>query len=366
MTEPIPTDVMSLLRAHRDAIDATDDELLALLRKRADLARAIGELKRSSALAMHAPERERWVMQRLAAKADDGLPREAIVAVFREVMSACLRLEEPIRVACLGPGSTFSFLALQKVFGVGAVAVSEPTIDLVFDAAENGRAHYAIVPMENSSEGGVNATLQRLLSTGLVISSQCYLRVEQNLASLAASLSDVQVVHSHPQALGQTRRWLAEHLPQAALRETRSTSIACQHALEDPTSAAICSTASALENDLPLLARNVHDAVGNETRFLVLARDRMYKQRDDDITSLVFAVNDTAGSLQTALEVFSRHGVNLHKLQSIPDTSKPWSVYFWLDAGLPEHDPRLGAALVELGALSTSLRVLGSYPRVAE
>jgi chorismate mutase / prephenate dehydratase len=350
----------------RASIDSIDDSLVSLLVQRAANAREIGELKRSAALTMHVPERERQIGERLSAKATEDLPRESIISVFREIMSVCLRLEEPLRVACLGPGTTFSHLAMQRIFGAGALAVSEPTLDLVFDAAEKGQAHYAVVPFENSTEGGVNATLRRLVSTPLEVTAQYYLLVEHNLASLASSLLDVRIVYSHPQALGQARRWLAEHLPHADLRETQSTAGACANARQDVQSAAICSVSSALEHDLPFLARNIHDLQGNETRFLVLAPTRLYAPREEDITSLVFSVRDSFGSLSAALEVFTHHGVNLKKLQSVPDAARPWSAIFWLDADLPMTDKRLATALDALGGLTTSLRVLGSYPTLGD
>lgn len=351
---------------HRRAIDETDDALLALLRRRAEHARAIGELKRGSALSMHVPERERQVIERLAAMASPEFPRDAIVSVFREIMSACLRLEEPVRVSCLGPGTTFSHIAMQRIFGVGAQAISEPTLDLVVEAAERERAHYAVVPVENSTEGSVNAALARLVSTPLRIAAQCYLRVEQNLAASPSTpdASSIREVHSHPQALGQARRWLAEHLPHATLVETGSTAAACAHAALTPGVAALCSVPAALEHGLTLLARNVHDVAGNETRFVVLSRSPMFTPRETDSTTLVFGVNDASGSLAGALQAFARNQVNLTSLRSIPDRARPWSVSFWVDAAVPEGDPRFVKALEELGGHITSMRVLGSYPTV--
>lgn len=346
----------------RCEIDALDDSIVELLWRRACCARDIGLLKRAAALPMHVPERERQVMERLRAKATSELPAEAIASVFREIMSVCLQLEEPLRVACLGPGTTFSFMAMQRMFGVGAQAVSEPTLDLVFDAAERGQAHYAVVPLENSTEGSVSATLRRLVSTSLHVSAQCFVQVEHNVASKAAKLDDVQVVYSHPQALAQSRRWLAEHLPNAELRETRSTAGACAFAVQNKHAAALCSVAAALESGLPFLARNVHDMEGNETRFLLLSKAPLFTPRSEDLTSLVFAVSDKFGSLAAALEVFTRHGVNLKKLQSIPDASKPWTALFWLDAQCPSHDLRMAGALQDLAHIATSVRVLGSYP----
>ncbi len=346
----------------RNEIDALDDALVELLTQRAVCARDIGRLKKAASLSMHVPERERQVVERLSKKATPELPPDAITSVFREIMSVCLRLEEPLRISCLGPGTTFSHMAMQRIFGVGAVPVSEPTLDLVFDAAERGQAHYAVVPFENSTEGSVNATLRRLVSTPLQVSAQCFLRVEHNLASRAASLAEVRIVYSHPQALGQARRWLAEHLSHAELRETQSTSGACQLAAQSPEAAALCSVSAALECGLPFLARNVHDTAGNETRFLVLSPAPLFSPRESDVTSLVFAVRDSFGSLAAALAVFTRHGVNLRKLQSMPDATKPWTALFWLDAECPAHDSRMVAALAELADLTASLRVLGSYP----
>jgi chorismate mutase / prephenate dehydratase len=350
------------IKRSRDRIDEIDLQIIDLLSQRALQAKNIGDYKRANNLLLHVPDRERAVVERLKQSASDDLPATAIVSIFREIMSACLRLEEPLAVACLGPGTTFSCLAAQKSFGAGINIVSEPTFAQVFEAVQLGRANYGVVPIENSSEGAVNTTLQLLLYADLKIAAQIFMKVEQNLCSRETNLSNIKRVYSHPQALGQCRSWLHHHLPWAELIETNSTAQASQLTENANECGAICSVAASLEYNLPLLRKNIHDAVGNETRFLILSKSHMFSARPDDNTTMVFGVSDSFGQLAKVLNIFSHAGINLSKIQNIPDGLKPWNAFFWVDVPAAGADANFQNALRELESATTYLNVLGSYP----
>jgi chorismate mutase/prephenate dehydratase len=330
------------LKALRDGIDSLDSEILQLLGKRANLAKRVGNLKQTSGWSYHVPERERFVIERVKHKAADyGFPEAAIASIYREIMSACLRLESPITVAYLGPGSTFSYFALRRVFGDSAKSAPERTIDEVFDAIEGDRADYAIVPIENSFEGTVHESMQRLIKTQAFVHGEYYLSIEHALLGAGPDHSKITRVFSHPQAFLQCRGWLRSHLPAAELVATTSTAQACKDVARDEHWAAIANAAAAPESGLNVLARNIQDKGNNETRFLVLAREQKLKARQNDKSSIIFSVPHLSGKLYQVLQVLGSEGINVLKLEAVPDRSMPWKAYFWMDTdGLHEEASR--------------------------
>lgn len=350
------------LNALRDNIDNVDEQILALLQSRAQLAKNVGELKQQGAWAFHVPERERKIVERLRNLNSTHLfPSESVGAVYREIMSACLRLESPITVSYLGPGTSFSYLALRKAFGASALAVPERSIESVYDAIENERTDYAVVPIENSFEGTVNNSMQRMLKTNTQVHGEIFLPICHNLTSRAAKLSEITKVYSHPQALGQCRMWLTEHLPQAELLETLSTAQACAEVTDKPWCAAISNIPAALENGLSVLVPNIHDRQENETRFLVLTREAKLAKRSTDKTTVVFSVANTHGQLAKVLYIFGANGVNLLKLESVPSRESTWGAFFWLDISGSDELPAVAAALAEVRTHCEVFRLVGSY-----
>ena len=353
------------LNGLRDSIDNVDEQILALLQARALLAKQVGELKQQGSWTFHVPERERNIVERLRTKNHDSLfPGDSVGAVYREIMSACLRLESPITVSYLGPGTSFSYLALRKAFGASALAVPERSIESVYDSIENERTDYAVVPIENSFEGTVNNSMQRMLKTGAQVHGEIFLPICHNLTSRATKLSEVTKVYSHPQALGQCRIWLTEHLPQAELLETLSTAQACAEVTNKPWCAAISNIPAALENGLSVLVPNIHDRQENETRFLVLTRQAKLAKRPSDKTTVVFSVANTHGQLAKVLNVFDCHGVNLLKLESVPSRESTWGAFFWLDISGSDSLLPVAAALTEVSQHCEVFRLVGSYSRL--
>lgn len=335
-------DLEAELKALRDGIDSLDSEILQLLAKRADLARRVGNLKQTSGWSYHVPERERFVIERVKQRAAEfGFPEAAIASIYREVMSACLRLESPITVAYLGPGSTFSYFALRRVFGDSAQIAPERTIDEVFESIECDRSDYAIVPIENSFEGTVHESMQRLIRTQTFVHGEYYLSIEHALLGRQADYSQITKVFSHPQAFLQCRGWLRSHLPAAELVATTSTAQACKEVNANENWAAIANAGAAPESGLNVLARNIQDKGNNETRFLVLAREQKLKARPTDKSSVIFSVPHLSGKLYQVLQVLGSEGINILKLEAVPDRSMPWKAYFWMDTdGLHEESAR--------------------------
>jgi chorismate mutase / prephenate dehydratase len=351
------------LAAARTEIDALDDEILELLAKRAGVAREIGALKRAAELAIfHDPERERNVLDRLVAKGGNRFPPTAIRAVFREVMSACLSVEEPLRVGYLGPEGTFSQLAARNLFGLQARYREGATIDAVFDAVKSGDTTYGVVPFENSTEGAVSMTSDALLEGDLMIRQEYVLPIAHCVLSRARALSEIATVYSHPQALAQCRFWLAKHLPRAQVVQTTSTAAAVREAQSDDRAAAIGADLAGEIYDVPVLRANVQDRAENATRFVVLARQDA-PPTGSDRTTIAFGVADEKGALRKVLSVLEDANINLTRIQSRPNRTRPWHYLFLVDLEGHRKDPPLERALAAITKSTDLVKVIGSYPR---
>jgi chorismate mutase/prephenate dehydratase len=344
----------------RAAIDRVDDRLLDLLRERAELVEQVGRLKDKSGESYYAPEREEALLQRLVAANRSRLPGSSLRAVYREILSAMRALEQSIKVAYLGPRTTFSHQAAVRQFGHAVQFLPERTIGEVFEAVERGRAHYGVVPIENSQEGAVHATLDRLMETTVRICGQIFLPVELNLLG-AGPLANVRKVYSHPQPFGQCRRWLAGHLPSAECVEVSSTARAAELAVAERDAAAIAGSLAGEEFGLPVLARAIQDASSNVTRFFVVG-NQATKPSGRDKTSVMFAVKDQPGALAKALEPFEKAGISLTRIESRPSKRQAWEYYFFADLAGHAEDGKVARALEALAGVCAFTRILGSYP----
>ena len=348
----------------RDSIDDIDDRILALLEQRAGTVRDVALAKRDANVATYDPERERAVLARLEAKGAGRFPREAIRVVFREVMSACLALQEPVKVAFLGPAGTFTHSAARELFGLAARYTEAATIDGVFDAVRRSDAVYGVVPIENSTEGSVTHAVDALMDGegGVVIRRELVLEVSQCLMSLTTGVTQIERVYSHPQALAQCRVWLAKNLGGAQLVQTASTAAAAREALADATGAAIGSRLAAELYGLPIVRDNVQDVAGNSTRFVMLATEDAPRTGRDK-TTVAFAVHNVRGALRRVLEVFDDRAVNLSRIESRPSRQKAWDYVFLADLDGHRQDENVQSALAILADRCPMLRTLGSYPR---
>ncbi len=347
----------------RERIDALDDRILDLLAERAGVARDVAEAKRAAEVPVfHDPERERRVVERLIAKGGDRFPADAIRAVFREVMSACLSVEQPLRVAYLGPEGTFSQMASRRLFGLQARYRECATIDAVFEAVGSGDVTYGVVPIENSTEGAVSMTSDALLDGELLIRQEYVLPVSHCLLSHARSLLEVSTVYSHPQALAQCRAWLAKHLPRAQVIQTSSTSGAAREAQNDESVAAIASEIAAELHGVPILRANIQDRAENATRFVVLSREDA-PATGHDRTTIAFGLADRKGALRRVLSVLEGADVNLTRIESRPSRSRAWHYVFLVDLEGHRTDAGVARALGEVKKSADFLKVIGSYPR---
>ena len=344
----------------RAAIDGVDDRILDLLRERAELVEKVGHLKDKSGESYYAPEREEALLQRLVAANRSRLPEPSLRAVYREILSSMRALEQSIKVAYLGPRTTFSHQAAAMQFGHAVHLQPERTIGDVFEAVERGRVHYGVVPIENSQEGSVSATLDRFIDGDAKICAQIFLPVELNLLG-AGSLENVRKVYSHPQPFGQCRRWLAEHLPSAECIEVSSTARAAELAAAERDAAAIAGSMAGEEFGLPVLAPSIQDAASNVTRFFVVGK-KPARPSGRDKTSVMFAVKDQPGALAKALEPFEKAGISLTRIESRPSKRQAWEYYFFADFAGHAEEPKVAAALGNLGKVCAFTRILGSYP----
>jgi len=349
----------------RERIDALDAQVLALLAERASLAQRIGAIKQGN---IYRPEREAQVLRRVAELGGGPLPVEAVQRIFREIMSACLALEQPLTIAYLGPAGTFTEAAAHKHFGSAPSFEPCATIDDVFRAVESGRTDYGVVPVENSREGAVGRTLDLMLASPLQICGEVVLRIRQNLMSRAATCDGVRTVYSHAQSLAQCHAWLNRHLPAATRLPVSSNAeaarLAAQAAPEDGV-AAIAGEGAAGLYGLGILAANIEDEPRNTTRFLVLATHDAGVSGFDK-TSLVCSAQNRPGAVHDLLEPLKEYGVSMTRLESRPARGiegSPWEYVFFIDVEGHRLDAPVAAALEAMRGRVSFLKLLGAYPR---
>ena len=346
----------------RDSIDSIDNRIMELLNERAHLVKEVGRLKQAESREFHVPNREREIYERLTAVNPGPFPNEALRSVFREIISASLALEAPMRVAFLGPKATFSHLATMQLFGLSAELVPQKSIPAVFEEVEKDLALYGVVPVENSTEGVVSHTLDMFMESELKIRAEVLLEISHYLLSRTGRLEDIKKVYSHPQPLAQCRNWLEENLPHIPVVDVASTTMAAQIVSEDYSAAAIASQYAASVYDLKVVRERIEDQVNNFTRFLIIGK-KLADVSGDDKTSLMFAVKDEPGILYRMLEPFAKRGVNLCKIESRPMKKKAWEYIFFLDLLGHISEPKVAAAVQELKGYCQFVKLLGSYPR---
>jgi len=356
-------ELQKALAGVRAEIDGIDGELLRLLNARARCAQKVGVIKAEHGEAGHIyrPEREAQVLRRLQDSNPGPLPGESITFFFREVMSACLALEEPLGIAFLGPLGTFSESAATKHFGHAARLLPQGSIDDVFREVESGHAHYAVVPVENSTEGAVGRTMDLLLATPLKICGEVVVRVHQNLMSNETDLGKITKVFSHAQSLAQCHEWLNRNLPGVPRVSVGSNAQAAQMAAAEPGTAAIAGEAAAARYNLPKLAQNIEDEPNNTTRFLVLGKhDSGVSGRDK--TSLIMSAQNRTGALHELLLPLSQAGVSMSRLESRPARNALWEYVFYVDIEGHRDESKVKSAMEKLAASAAYLKILGSYP----
>ncbi len=346
----------------RQQIDALDRELVTLLNRRLTLAQGIGRIKNREGQRTLDFQREEGVLANLMRLNPGPLSQQALKNIFREIISAARQIQSPLSVAFLGPEATFSHLATLKKFGSSTRFGPLLSIHEVFTEVEKGNYDYGVVPIENSTEGVVNDTLDHFAETGLKICGEIFLEVSHDLVSKSGQRQDIEVIYSHPQAYGQCRRWLAGHLPEVPNIEVASTGIAAQKAAKNPNAAAIASAAAASLYDLRVVERRIEDHPGNVTHFFVIGPESPGPTGRDK-TSIIFAVDNIPGALYKTLQPLAERGLNMTRIVSRPAKTEAWRYLFFLDLDGHQEDAQVREALAEIEALSAHFHLLGSFPR---
>ena len=350
----------------RDSIDSIDERIHALLNERARFAQLVGISKSATGKAVdfYRPEREADVLRRALKRNAGPLRDEEIARLFREIMSACLAQQEPLKVAFLGPEGTFTQAAVLKHFGSSVRALPLAAIDEVFHEVEGGVADFGVVPIENSSEGTVNHTLDMFLNSGLKICGEVELRIHHCLMGRFANIAEIKRVCAHPQALAQCRGWLDDQLADVERVAVSSNAEGARRARDERGTAAIASHAAAEIYGLTVLANEIEDRPDNTTRFLVVGRKLFSASGSDRTTILISASGtDDAGTLFRLLEPLAQHHVNMTRIESRPSRKRKWDYVFFIDIEGHVSDPPVAKALAALEERASLYKVLGSYPR---
>ena len=351
----------------RARIDQLDEQILLLLNERAECALDVANVKMQESdgepAVFYRPEREAQVLRRLANLNDGPLTDEKVAFIFREIMSACLALEEPLKVAYLGPAGTFTQMASQKRFGGSVVGIPLMTVDDVFREVAAENCNYGVVPVENSSEGVISHTLDNFLSSTLKICGEIEIRVHHHLmASPETNVENFQRVYAHQQTLGQCRDWLNGHLPNLVQIATTSNAEAARRAAGDKESAAIAGEIAADIYDLKILSRQIEDQQDNTTRFIVVGRENIGPSGNDK-TSIMISTHNQPGALFKLLEPFHRHNLSLTSIETRPSRTGMWSYVFFIDFEGHRDDVDVLAVLTEIDSDALEVKLLGSYPR---
>jgi chorismate mutase / prephenate dehydratase len=353
----------------REKIDQLDLQLVQLLNQRLALAAEIGKVKRSAGGQIYVAEREDAVIRKVTGQNEGPIKNEALQAIYREIMSAAIALEKPLLIAYLGPEASNTHAAALKKFGASVDYHAMATVSDIFTAVEKGETDYAVIPIENSTEGSVREALDSFVESDLKIVAQIYLEISHALIS-NATLENIERVYSKDQALAQCRHWLQRHLPHAQLIDAPSTSRSVQMAREEPGTAAVAGELAAEHYGVPILERNIQDKADNTTRFFVIGRKASGPVGNGkDITSLLVSLGDEAashsGALLKMLMPLAERGINLSKIESRPSKKRPWDYYFFLDVTGHYEDAAMKAALSELKRFCPLVKWLGSYPAVS-
>jgi chorismate mutase/prephenate dehydratase len=363
---PAPTPVQSAALANlRVQIDSIDQQLLSLLNQRARVAEQVGEIKRVEGSPFFRPDRVAQVIEKIQHANQGPLLNQHVASIWREIMSACLALEAPQRVAVLGPEGTFTEQAAIEYFGSAANLIYCSSFDEVFHATAAGTAQFGVVGIENSTEGVVTRTLDLFLRSPVHVVGEVSLLVRHNLLRQANTLSGVEVVMAHPQALAQCQGWLFEHLPHAERRAVSSNAEGARLAAQNPNWAAIGSERAAAQFGLYIVSHAIQDEAYNRTRFQVICLPQtmaMPPASGKDCTSLVVSVPNRPGAVHDLLVPLKNNGVSMTRFESRPAKSGQWEYYFYIDMAGHPSQAHVATALQELQGLCAYFKVLGAYP----
>jgi chorismate mutase/prephenate dehydratase len=361
----VEQEITKKLGAIRERIDAIDTQILDLLSARANCAEEVATTKREAGeknIKFYRPEREAQILRRVSETNKGPLQDERVTAIFREIISSCLALEQQIKVAYLGPPGTFTESAAQKHFGQAVATVPFALIPEVFREVEAGTADYGVVPIENSTGGIISHTLDRFVNSPLKICGEIHLAIHQNLMSKSRDMSGITRIYSHEQSLMQCRDWLDRNFPELARIAVASNAEAARLAAQDSTAAAIAGENAARLYDLGIVSPHIEDSPNNVTRFLVIGKEEV-PPSGNDRTSILISTHNRSGALYHLLEPLMRHGLDMTRIESRPAPDTHWDYFFFMDLNGHIADEPMQAALAELQAEAEYVRVLGSYAK---
>jgi chorismate mutase/prephenate dehydratase len=344
----------------RNKINAIDDQIIKLLNKRASLCIEIGKMKQNVERNIYDPVRENEIILRLDPLIEPPLTRPMMEKIFREIFSISRAIQQKQKIAFLGPEGSFSHQVAFSVFSQDGDLISMKDIESVIEAVASSRADLGVVPVENSTEGMINRTLDTMATTRLSVCQELLLPIKNCLLSNVPK-EKIERVYSHPQPIAQCKGWLMANLPQAEIIETTSTSEAAMEAKSRENSAAIASVIASELYGLPIIADNINDIRENITRFWVITR-RQLAVAGKAKTSIIVTLDNVPGALYNALGVFSRNGINLTKIESRPSRKSPWEYLFFIDFQGNLVDDNVKTAMEEIKACTRDIIVLGSYP----
>jgi chorismate mutase/prephenate dehydratase len=353
----------------RSQIDAIDEKIHALINDRARLAQQVGisKTQEGKTVDFYRPEREAQVLRMAKERNNGPLRDEEVLRLFREIMSACLAQQEPLKVAFLGPEGTFTQAAVLNHFGHSVRGLPLTSIDEVFHEVEAASADFGVVPIENSTEGTVNHTLDRFIASPLTICGEVELRIHHSIMGKMSSLGRIVRICSHPQALAQCRVWLDEHLPDVERVPVSSNAEGARRARDEQGTAAIAGETAAEVYGLKILAAEIEDRPDNTTRFFVLGR-KLFTPSGEDRTTLLVSIGhtDSPGALQRLLQPLADNRVSMTRIESRPSHKKKWDYVFFIDIEGHADDKHVAKALAELKKRASLFRILGSYPRAVQ
>ncbi len=364
----------------RDQINGLDQQIQSLLNQRAACAQKVAdaklaELDEGESVTFYRPEREASVLRKVMERNKGPISNEEMARLFREIMSACLALEQSMKIAFLGPEGTFTQAAALKHFGHSVETVPLSSIDSVFREVDAGVCYYGVVPVENSTEGVISHTLDMLIESPLKICGEVSLRINQYLMSKQDSLTGINKIYSHQQSLAQCREWLDRNLPGIERIPVNSNAEAARHASEESGACAIASSAAAEIYQLNLLAKKIEDKPDNTTRFIILGKQDVDSSSDNkgdnntdaqpaiDKTSIMVTSANQSGALFELLKPIAENGLSMTRIESRPSKSGLWQYLFFIDIDGHSSEPAVAKALVEIKKQSSLLKILGSYPK---
>ena len=352
------------LKKLRDQINHIDNQILKLLQERAELSKRVGSLKSLTGNKIYVPQREYEILNRLKMQNHGIYPEDAIDQIWSEIFTASRAVQEPNRVAFLGPQGSFGHTASLSFFGSQANMIPITPQTDIFTEVETDRADFGVVAMENSLYGTVRDVLERFQHTNLKICAEIYQPIRHHLIS-KSQMDEIERIYSHSQPFAQCRLWLHTYMRFVEQVEVVSTSDAAQRAASEPNSAAIASKLASEIYDVPVIADSIMDEPDNTTRFLVIG-DQILGSTGNDCTSMFFSIKDKVGALYEILGVIVKHNLSLRYLESLPSRRKPWEYVFYVDIDGHSHDENVNAVLEGIHDLCTDVKVLGSYPRGAK